>query len=634
MLLQAKEISKSYSGETILENVEFQINEKERIGLIGRNGAGKTTFLKILTGELLPDSGQILIQKKIKIGYLSQSYTLDPYCTLWDEMNKCFSHLKELEQQLRLLEQEMSKEEVYTNEKRYKQVLQKYSSLQETFEEHGGYRSEAKIRSVLHGLGLGNLDWTKVKISELSGGQKTRASLAKLLLEEPELLILDEPTNYLDLDAMVWLEQFLSQYPGAFLIVSHDRYFLDRLVEIVYELENKRMYRYIGNYSAYVKQKAAEMEQLQKAYEQQQAEIHRMQEFIQRNLARASTSRRAQSRKKALEKMERIEPPKLQHKEAWIRFSPRVTSGRIVLEAKKLSIGYQVPLVQNLSFQIERGERIAILGANGLGKSTLLKTIAGRLAPLNGEIQLGFQVEIDYYDQEQSDLHPEKRIIDEIWDEHPDFDQTTIRSYLGQFLFQGDDVFKEVKDLSGGEKARLSLLKRLLNQANFLLLDEPTNHLDLASKERLEEALEDFTGTLLFVSHDRYFINRIATRIWELTPEGIKDYPGNYEWYLERKALESETPVKETKTVSDAQLHRLQEKAEQRRQKQRQQQIAKMEEEIHNLENEIQQIQEQLCQPEVYEDLNRAIELKAKLEQLEKELAEKTDQWVELVEET
>ncbi|MBH8602428.1 ABC-F family ATP-binding cassette domain-containing protein [Thermoactinomyces sp. CICC 23799] len=642
MLLQAKNIEKTFGGNIIFQNVDLKINEGEHIGLIGPNGAGKSTLLKILIRELLPDEGEIHLSKKAGVGYLAQNSGLQSEKTVWDELLLPFQELIGMEKQLRQLETEMGKEEVYTRPDIYEKTLEKYSSLQSAFEEKGGYAYEAKIRRALTGLGLGGIDWKATPVQSLSGGQKTRVALAKLLLEEPDLLILDEPTNYLDMDATAWLEQMLANYPGALLLVSHDRYFLDRLVTIIYELENHQVTRYVGNYSSYVKQKEARWEQQQKRYEKQQAEIKRMEEFIERNIARASTTKRAQSRRKALEKMERIEPPSPRPRKAAIRFEPAVRSGKEILEVKNLTIGYEKPLIQNLDFRIERGEHIALIGPNGLGKSTLLKTIAGKLPPLGGTWKWGTQVEMDYYDQEQQELNPDLSVIDELWNDHPRLDQTTIRSALGQFLFYGDHVFKKVSSLSGGEKARLSLCKRMLNRANFLLMDEPTNHLDMPSKERLEQALEEFPGTLLFISHDRYFIRRLATRIWELTPDGIRDYRGNYEWYLEKKSLEQF----EDKTVPSAQgpssppsrteadAYRKREKEKQRKQKQRRQKLERLEQEIEQLESKIEEIHAKLCDPEVYNDPASSAPLQQELAKLEEQLEKTTNEWADLADES
>ncbi|KFZ39357.1 ABC-F family ATP-binding cassette domain-containing protein [Thermoactinomyces sp. CICC 24226] len=642
MLLQAKNIEKTFGGNIIFQNVDLKINEGEHIGLIGPNGAGKSTLLRILIRELLPDEGEIHLSKKARVGYLAQNSGLQSEKTVWDELLLPFQELIGMEKQLRLLETEMGKEEVYTRPDIYEKTLEKYSSLQSAFEEKGGYAYEAKIRRALTGLGMGGIDWKATPVQSLSGGQKTRVALAKLLLEEPDLLILDEPTNYLDMDAMSWLEQMLANYPGALLLVSHDRYFLDRLVTIIYELEHHQITRYVGNYSSYVKQKEARWEQQQKLYEKQQAEIKRMEEFIERNIARASTTKRAQSRRKALEKMERIEPPSPRPRKAAIRFEPAVRSGKEILEVKNLTIGYEKPLIQNLDFRIERGEHIALIGPNGLGKSTLLKTIAGKLPPLSGTWKWGTQVEMDYYDQEQQELNPDLSVIDELWNDHPRLDQTTIRSALGQFLFYGDHVFKKVSSLSGGEKARLSLCKRMLNQANFLLMDEPTNHLDMPSKERLEQALEEFPGTLLFISHDRYFIRRLATRIWELTPDGIRDYQGNYDWYLEKKALEqfedkTAPPAQGTSSApsrTEADAYRKREKEKQRKQKQRRQKLERLEQEIEQLESKIEEIHAKLCDPEIYNDPSASAPLQQELAKLEEKLEETTNEWADLADES
>lgn len=640
MLIRTENITKSFGDRNVLQNISLQINSNEKIGLIGANGAGKSTLLKILIGELLPDSGIVQTAKNLEIGYLEQNTGFFSEKTIWDELLPVFTPLLQIESEMRELEKRMGEAELLSNAKLYQKTLDRYSFLQAKFEEEGGYQYEAQMRGALTGLGLGGIDWKNTRISDLSGGQKTRLLLAKLLLTEPDLLILDEPTNYLDIEAITWLEQTLIQYSGSILLVSHDRYFLDRLVTIIYELEQNRITRYVGNYSKYVKLKHEKILQQQKLYEEQEKKIKKMEEFVERNIARSSTSKRAKSRRKQLEKLDRIDPPNLPKAPAAIRFETSVVSGRQVLQVENMTIGYEKPLISNLTFQIERGEHIAILGKNGLGKSTLLKTIVGEIQPLSVEqMKFGSNVEIDYYEQEHRDLDLSKQVIDELWDAHPTLDQTAIRNYLGQFLFHGDKVFTKVEKLSGGEKARLSLAKRLLNKANFLLMDEPTNHLDLASKEKLEEALENFPGTILFISHDRYFIQRIATRIWELTPDGIVDYRGDYEWYLRKKALmEEETRMLEEKAsqgnsipVSNAEEWRQREKKIKRKKKQYQQRLKQVEQAVETLEEQIKEIEDQLCLPEIYEDPQRSMDLNSQLTSLLEQREEKMEEWMQLI---
>ncbi len=632
IILQLKNIDKFYGGTPILRNVNMYVNDKERVGLVGPNGAGKTTLLKVITSEIQSDQGEIHHAKKARIGYLPQDGGLDSEKTIWEEMLAIFEPIRKIENQLRQLEQQMGSEEVLQDQNKYQRILQQYSQLQEAFEKEDGYSYEARIRGALHGLGLGELDWAHTPIPHLSGGQKTRLALAKLLLEAPDLLILDEPTNHLDLEALTWLEQTLNNYTGALLVVSHDRYFLDRFVETIYEIAATHVTRYPGNYSAYVEARAAKIALWEKEYEQQQTEIRRMEEFIQRNLARASTTKRAQSRRKALERMERISAPPKQEKKAGIRFTTNTTSGRKVLQVENLAIGYEdeeSPLISSLTFELQRGERVALIGPNGIGKTSLLKTLAGHLPPYSGKVHYGTGVEIDYYDQEQQDLDPTSSVLEELWNAHPTLDQRTIRSYLGQFLFTGEEVFKRVGELSGGEKARLSLAKRMLQRANLLLMDEPTNHLDMNSKEQLEEALLDFPGTLLFVSHDRYFINRLATRIIELQPDGFIDIPGNYDFYLEKKQLSSSTEKNREKKAAPQK-----ETEQQKENRRRQREVAQLEEQIEALEADLEAVKIRLCQPEVYNDHEESRRLQLEMEKIEQRLAEKTEEWVTLAEET
>lgn len=615
MLLQAQQITKSYGGEEILSELNLQINEQDRIGLVGANGAGKTTLLQVLTGRLSADSGQVIQAKQKRCAYLAQTMEITSERTVWKEVQAAYAELVKMEQQLRQLEQQMSEQPT-------EKVLNRYAHLEAEFSRLGGYQYEAEMKSALHGLGLGDLDWQQTPISQLSGGQKTRTALARTILEQPDLLILDEPTNYLDLDALFWLEQRLAQYEKALLIVSHDRYFLDRVVHKIWELERGQLTVFTGNYSAYTKQKAEQVKRQEQLYHKQQREIRRTEEFIQKNMARASTTKRAQSRQKALAKMERIEAPILDQRQAAIRFPIRRRSGRIVMKAENLQCGYTEPLFPPLSFQIERGERIALMGPNGVGKSTFLTTLSGRLAPLGGQFSLGHHVDLDLYDQEQQDLDPDQTLLEEIWGEHTKLEEKQIRSLLGQFLFSQEEVYKRVADLSGGEKARLSMLKRLLNQANFLLLDEPTNHLDLQSKEQLEKALSSYEGTLLFVSHDRYFIQRIATQIWELSPQGMMIYPGDYTWYLEKKAKQA--AQEKTERIKKVKPKRA------LRSKPSKKQIQELEDRIAQLEQEIAEIEETLLAPNLYQDYKRMIELEEQLAKKKQVLENALEEWVSL----
>ncbi|MGI6125746.1 MAG: ABC-F family ATP-binding cassette domain-containing protein [Planifilum sp.] len=634
ILLQVHQVFKSYGADPVLEAASLQVKEKERVGLIGVNGAGKSTLLKIIASQIPPDRGKVSIAKKARIGYLAQDSGLDSEQTVWEEALTVFADLREMESRLRRLEQAMGDKALLEDGERYPQLLERYASWQEAYERAGGFQYEARIRGALHGLGLAGIDWHQTRVSDLSGGQKTRLALAKLLLQEPDLLILDEPTNYLDMDALAWLEQTLAAYPGALLVVSHDRYFLDRFVETLYEVERGRVTRYPGNYTDFVRQKAEWIARQEKQYEEQQAEIRRMEDFIQRNIARASTAKRAQSRRKALERMTPVERPPKEGPPAAIRFDVAAPSGREVLEARELTIGYDAatPLAADLTFRIERGERIALIGPNGVGKSTLLKTLAGLLPPLSGRIRFGTGVDLDYYDQEQQTFNPEATVLEEVWNDFPSLNRTTIRSALGQLLFSGDDVFKRVADLSGGEKARLSLCKRMLRRANLLLMDEPTNHLDMRSKERLEKALAEYPGTLLFVSHDRYFINRLATRVWELTPEGIRSYTGNYDAYLEQQKANAEKESAKKEPPPSRRQPATTKGTGDREERLRREEAARLEAEIQELEKRIQALQEEMCLPEVLRDPEKGWALKARLEQYEALLAEKTERWVELAE--
>ncbi|MDR6227528.1 ABC-F family ATP-binding cassette domain-containing protein [Desmospora profundinema] len=635
-ILQVRNIHKSFGGTVVLDGVQLQVEEKERVGLIGPNGAGKSTLLKIITGRLAADEGEIAIPKSARIGYLAQEYEADSAGTVWDEVMQAFTGLREQEERLRTMEAQMGDEAVLADPDRYQSIMDQYARLQEAFEREGGYDHEARAKGALNGLGLGAVDWKATPVRSLSGGQKTRLALARLLLEQPDLIILDEPTNYLDMDALSWLEHTLESYPHAVLVVSHDRYFLDRIVTVIFEVDRNRITRYPGNYTDYIRQREERLAQWAKEYEQQQAEIKRMEDFVQRNLARASTTKRAQSRRKALERMEKLEQPPSERSRAAIRFETRTRTGKEVLITDGLTAGYRVgrPLIQPVNLRLERGDRVALVGPNGAGKSTLLKTLADRLPPLSGTLRWGTGVELDYYDQEQEELRMEATVLDEVWDAHPRLDQTQVRSYLGQFLFSGDAVFKQVKDLSGGEKARLSLVKRLLNRSNVLLMDEPTNHLDMDSKERLEEALEGFDGTLLFVSHDRYLINRLANRIWEVRDGTIYFHEGNYESFQEQ-VREREQAKTETASSRSEPSHR--ESVRDQRQRERearrlQREAEELEREIEQLETEIAHIEEELCKPEIYSHPEKNLPLQEQLAERQQTLSAKTERWAEIAE--
>ncbi|OEG00262.1 multidrug ABC transporter ATP-binding protein [Vulcanibacillus modesticaldus] len=630
IILQTQGVTKSFGIDVILTDIDMVIQSTDRIGLVGVNGAGKSTLLKIIAAKILPDSGEINIAKDTKIGYLAQDSGLETERSIWEEMRSVFIHLIEQEKYIRSLEDQMATLSYQENNKEYEKLMNEYSKVTEQFKDNGGYSYEAKIRSILHGLGFGDFDLHNQPIYTLSGGQKTRLAMAKLLLEEPNLLILDEPTNYLDVESLRWLEGYLKSYSGAILLVSHDRYFLDTLVNVIYEIEKTKATRYVGNYSQYIKQKAANIEIMLKKYDKQQIEIKKLEDFIQKNIARASTTRRAQSRRKMLEKMELIDRP-TSNRTVSFAFETDFQSGNIVLTVKDLAMGFDdKSLFQNVSFMVKKQERIALIGPNGIGKSTLFKLIRKKFQPKHGTIEFGSKVKVGYYDQEQEDLHLEKRIIDEVWDDYPELTEKEIRTILGNFLFIGDDVFKKIKDLSGGEKARVSLAKLMLKRANFLLLDEPTNHLDIYSREVLENALIDYPGTILFISHDRYFLNRIATRIIELNATGIINYLGNYDYYLEKKA-EQEEASDNSLSLEDKKRKEQLNKERERKKSQRQlrRKIESLEQEIDKIEKNVAEIESELLQPEVYLDHQLSYSKNEELNQLKSRLELLLVEWEE-----
>ncbi|AZJ18487.1 ABC transporter ATP-binding protein [Bacillus wiedmannii] len=641
ILLQVNALTKLYGAETILANIKLEVQTKDRIALVGRNGAGKSTLLKIIAGELSHDGGEIIKPKDVSIGYLAQNTGLETSLTIWDEMLTVFTHLQQMETKLRRLEQEMGKEENFSNEATYERLLADYDQLQLDYKDQGGYQYEADIRSILSGLGF-PVETHQTTISTLSGGQKTRLALGKLLLTKPDLLILDEPTNHLDIETLTWLEQYLQGYPGAILIVSHDRYFLDKLVTQVYEISNKESRRFVGNYSKYLDLKSALYEQDMKRYEKQQDEIAKLEDFVQKNIARASTTKRAQSRRKQLDRMELLTRPLGDSKSASFHFDIEKQSGNDVLQVKDATIGYDDdPIIEHVTMRLTRGDSVALVGPNGIGKSTLLKSLVNKLPLLNGDVSFGSNVSVGYYDQEQANLTSSKRVLNELWDEYPLQPEKEIRTILGNFLFTGDDVLKPVSSLSGGQKARLALAKLMMQKSNLLILDEPTNHLDLNSKEILENALIDYPGTLLFVSHDRYFINRVTTTVVELSTEGAQEYLGDYDYYVEKKnemieraafeqqeQQENQAPVQ--KTVAQEKLNYLEEKERKQLERQRTRKIEELEQNIVEFEEEIATLEDQLCLPEIYADYEKASEITTKKQTLQEQLDACMAEWEEL----
>ncbi|MBU8908563.1 ABC-F family ATP-binding cassette domain-containing protein [Desertibacillus haloalkaliphilus] len=642
ILLQCVNLSKLFGSDPILANIKLEIKSKERTALVGRNGSGKSTLLKIIAGQMSYDSGEMIMPKDMKLGYLAQDTGLESELSIWDEMMTVFEPLKRMEVKLRKLEEQMADSDTLANQTNYQKLMTEYDQLQIEFKDKGGYQYEADIRGILSGLKFGSFDYS-TKISTLSGGQKTRLALGKLLLMKPDLLILDEPTNHLDIETLTWLEQYLANYDGAILIVSHDRYFLDKIVTNVYELARTEITKYHGNYSDYLEEKEKRYELEMKQYEKQKEEVAKLEEFVQKNIARASTTKRAQSRRKKLEKMSVMDRPSGDQKSASFSFDIERQSGNDVLKINDLSVGYdkQKPLFSNLTMSINRGESVALIGPNGIGKSTLLKAITKEVAKLDGTITYGSNVTIGYYDQEQTKLDSNKQVLHELWDEYPLTPEKEIRTVLGNFLFSGDDVLKIVSDLSGGEKARLALAKLMMKKANFLIFDEPTNHLDLDSKEVLEAALIDYPGTLLFVSHDRYFLNRLATHIVELTEDGLTDYIGDYDYYLvkkdeqrQREELHAKEVEKQTapSTKSDKINFQLDKEAK-KRERQRIRRIEEIEKTIEQLEEEVAEHEETLCEPEIFQDHERLQELQQAIDEKKAELDKLMDEWETLQEE-
>ena len=630
IILQANKIERSFAGEVLFDNINLQVDERDRIALVGKNGAGKSTLLKILVGEEEPTSGEINKKKDISLSYLAQDSRFESENTIYDEMLHVFDDLRRTEKQLRQMELEMGEKSGEDLDK----LMSDYDRLSENFRQAGGFTYEADIRAILNGFKFDESMW-QMKIAELSGGQNTRLALAKMLLEKPNLLVLDEPTNHLDIETIAWLENYLVNYSGALIIVSHDRYFLDKVATITLDLTKHSLDRYVGNYSRFVELKEQKLATEAKNYEKQQKEIAALEDFVNRNLVRASTTKRAQSRRKQLEKMERLDKPEAGKKSANMTFQSEKTSGNVVLTVENAAIGYDGEILSEpINLDLRKMNAVAIVGPNGIGKSTFIKSIVDQIPFIKGEKRFGANVEVGYYDQTQSKLTPSNTVLDELWNDFKLTPEVEIRNRLGAFLFSGDDVKKSVGMLSGGEKARLLLAKLSMENNNFLILDEPTNHLDIDSKEVLENALIDFDGTLLFVSHDRYFINRVATHVLELSENGSTLYLGDYDYYVEKKAEVEMTQAEEASTsnqtkeaslVNDYQAQ----KESQKEVRKLMRQIESLEAEIEELESQSQAISEQMLETN---DASKLMELQAELDKISHRQEEAMLEWEELSE--
>ena len=630
IILQANKIERSFAGEVLFDNINLQVDERDRIALVGKNGAGKSTLLKILVGEEEPTSGEINKKKDISLSYLAQDSRFESENTIYDEMLHVFDDLRRTEQQLRQMELEMGEKSGEDLDK----LMADYDRLSENFRQAGGFTYEADIRLILNGFKFDESMW-QMKIAELSGGQNTRLALAKMLLEKPNLLVLDEPTNHLDIETIAWLENYLVNYSGALIIVSHDRYYLDKVATVTLDLTKHSLDRYVGNYSRFVELKEQKLATEAKNYEKQQKEIAALEDFVNRNLVRASTTKRAQSRRKQLEKMERLDKPEAGKKSANMTFQTEKTSGNVVLTVENAAIGYDGEILSEpINLDLRKMNAVAIVGPNGIGKSTFIKSIVDQIPFIKGERRFGANVDVGYYDQTQSKLTPSNTVLDELWNDFKLTPEVEIRNRLGAFLFSGDDVKKSVGMLSGGEKARLLLAKLSMENNNFLILDEPTNHLDIDSKEVLENALIDFDGTLLFVSHDRYFINRVATHVLELSENGSTLYLGDYDYYVEKKAeievsqIEDASTSNQAKEASPANDYQAQ-KESQKEARKLMRQIESLEAEIEELETQSQAISEKMLETN---DAEKLMEFQTELDKISHRQEEAMLEWEELSE--
>lgn len=636
MILSCQGICKSFGEKVILNDASFHIEEREKAALIGNNGAGKTTLLRIIMEEISADSGQVVLMKDKKIGYLAQYQEVKGHRTIYEELLSTKQYIIDMEDRMRAAEIQMK----HASGEELERLMNSYTRLTHEFELENGYAYKSELMGVLRGLGFTEEDFNK-QIETLSGGQKTRVALGKLLISKPDILLLDEPTNHLDMESISWLETYLLNYPGAVFIVSHDRYFLDKVVTKVIEIDAGQVRMYSGNYSAYAEKKAQLRDAQYKAYLNQQREIKHQEAVIVKlkSFNREKSIRRAESREKMLGKIQRIEKPTEVQSQMRLSLEPRVISGNDVLTVEELSKSFpEQTLFTDISFQIKRGERVALIGNNGTGKTTMLKILNDLIPADSGTFTLGSKVQIGYYDQEHHVLHPEKTIFEEISDAYPTLTETEIRNMLAAFLFTNDDVFKLISSLSGGERGRVSLAKLMLSEANFLILDEPTNHLDIASKEILEEALNSYTGTVLYVSHDRYFINQTATRILELTNQAVVNYIGDYDYYLEKKEelTEKYAPIQQTEetasdeaapATSEGKLTWQQQKEEQARKRKQEAELKKTEQRIEELETRDREIDETLVLPDVCTNVGRCAELSREKDKIQAELEELYEKW-------
>ena len=637
IILSCNNLTKSFGVESILENISFTVNEGDKIGVIGVNGTGKTTLFKIISGIYGYDSGEIYTSKDCEIGYLEQNTNFYSDNTIFTEVLEVFSDLIKMEEDLRKMECEISDKSSETNSPDLQKLMDNYSHKLELFQNSNGYGYKSEAKGVLKGLGF-NDDELEKPIKILSGGEKTRVLLAKLLLKKPTLLLLDEPTNHLDSDALEWLELFLKQYKGTVILISHDRYFLDQSVNRIFEIHNKKLKAYNGNYSYYVEKSAIDKEIERKTYEDQQKEIKKQEESIERLKAYGKEKhlKRARSKEKALSKIEVLDKPDGERKRAKIKFIPAVESGNDVLAVRDVEMSFpDKVLFKDLNLDIYRGEKVALIGPNGAGKSTLFKIIMNELDPIQGEVKFGTNVNTAYFHQEQKTLNLDNTVIDEIWDANPHLTQTEVRNMLGAFLFENEDVFKRISSISGGERARVAILKLILSQSNFLLLDEPTNHLDIDSKEVLEEALVNYTGTIFTISHDRYFLNKVVDKILVLDENSVTEYLGNYDYYIEKKRQLSEMNKEEntaTKTKTQLKEEKRKEKEQREIERRSKNKIKKLEDDIEQTEKKIAGLDMMLCQEEIYSNPEKSKEVNLEKSELEDKLASLYEKWEQIME--